>query len=167
MGRSMKDTPSEALAVPLPVRRILVPVDFSDCSTFALRYAANLAGQVNASLILLHVASSLLAPPEMEYVELDLKKFRGEVERHASAKLTALAQREIAATVPASPLVRHGTPWEEITRLARERQADLIVIGTHGHAGFKHMVMGSTAEKVVRYAGCPVLVVREYGQGAA
>lgn len=153
-----------ATAVPLPVKRILVPVDFSDCGTFAVRYAATLAGQVNASLILLHVASSLLAPPEMEYVELDLTKFRAEVEKHASAKLAALAQKEVPATVPASPLVRHGTPWEEITRVAKERKADLIVIGTHGHTGFKHMVMGSTAEKVVRYAGCPVLVVREYGK---
>lgn len=156
----------DATAVPLPVKRIVVPVDFSAGSLFALRYAANLAKQVDASLILMHVASSLLTPPEMEFVQLDLKKFRAEVEKHASARLADLAKKEIPPTVHASPLVRHGAPWEEITRLAKERKADLIVIGTHGHTGFKHLVLGSTAEKVVRYAGCPVLVVREYGVSA-
>jgi nucleotide-binding universal stress UspA family protein len=154
----------DAKAVPLPVKRILVPLDFSDNSIFALRYAANLATQVDASLILVHVASSLLTPPEMEYVQVDLKKFRAEVEKHASAKLAALAQNEVPATVPASPLIRHGTPWEEITRVAKERKADLIIIGTRGYTGVKHMLLGSTAEKVVRQAGCPVLVVREYGK---
>ena len=89
---------------------------------------------------------------------------RAEVEKHANAKLTALAQKEVPATVRASPIVRHGAAWEEITTLAKERQVDLIIIGSHGYTGFKHMIMGSTAEKVVRYAGCPVLVVREYGK---
>lgn len=157
-------TSKGAESVPLPVKRILVPVDFSECSVFALRYAANLAEKIGASLILAHVASSLIAPPEMEYVQLDLRKFRGEVEKHAKAKLVALAQKEIPAAVPASPMVRHGAPWEEITKLAKGRKADLIIIGTHGYTGFKHMILGSTAEKVVRYAGCPVLVVREYGK---
>src|SRR5688572_24080706 len=151
-------------AVPLPVKRILVPVDFSECSIFALRYAADLAQQVHASIVLAHVATSLIAPPEMEYIQLDLKKFRAELEKHANAKLTALAQKEIPATIHASPIVRHGAAWEEITKLAKERKADLIIIGTHGYTGVKHMIMGSTAEKVVRYAGCPVLVVREYGK---
>jgi len=150
--------------VPLPVKRIVVPLDFSECSIFALRYAVNLAGQVDASLILVHVASSLLTPPEMEYVQMDMKKFRAEIEKHAAAKLTALAQKEIPATVPVFPVVRHGAPWEEITHVAKDRKADLIVIGTRGYTGLKHMVLGSTAEKVVRYAGCPVLVVREYGK---
>lgn len=146
--------------MPLPVKSILIPIDFSDCSQFALRYAVNLAKDVEASLILVHVASSLLAPPEMQFVHIDLKKFRNEVQKHASSKLSALAQKEIPATIPASSIVRHGSPWEEITRLAKERKADLIVIGTHGYSRLKHMLLGSTAEKVVRSAGCPVLVVR-------
>jgi nucleotide-binding universal stress UspA family protein len=162
MGSNIKEKSEKAM--PLPVKRILVPVDFSECSTFALRYAANLAQQVDASILLVHVASSLLTPPEMEYVQLDLRKFQAEVQKHANARLVALAKQELPATVHASPIVRHGTPWEEITRLAKERKADLIVIGTHGYTGVKHMIMGSTAEKVVRYAGCPVLIVREYGK---
>src|SRR5436189_570017 len=150
--------------VPPPVKRILVPLDFSGCSVFALRYAVNLAKGVDASLLLVHVASSLLTPPEMEYVHVDLRKFQAEIEKHATAKLTTIAQKEIPATVPATPIIRHGTPWEEITRAAKDRKADLIIIGTHGYKGLKHMFLGSTAEKVVRFAGCPVLVVREYGK---
>jgi nucleotide-binding universal stress UspA family protein len=160
----MDTKPEDDAGVPFPVKSIVVPVDFSQCSVFALRYAAKLAGQVDAALILVHVATSLLTPPEMEYVQVDLKKFRAEVEKHASGKLAALAQKEVPGTIPTSPLVRHGAPWEEITRVAKDRKADLIVIGTHGYTGLKHMVLGSTAEKVVRYAGCPVLVVREYGK---
>jgi len=160
----MSTKSSHAAAVPLPVKKILVPVDFSDCSLFALRYAVNLATQVNGNLLMVHVASSLLTPPEMEYVHVDLKKFRAELEKHATAKLTAIAEKEIPAGVPISPVVRHGTPWEEITQTAKDRQADLIVIGTRGHSGIRHLLLGSTAEKVVRFAGCPVLVVREYGK---
>jgi nucleotide-binding universal stress UspA family protein len=160
----MSTKSSHSAAVPLPVKKILVPVDFSDCSLFALRYAVNLARQVNGNLLMVHVASSLLTPPEMEYVHVDLKKFRAEIEKHATAKLTAIAEKEIPTTVQASPIIRHGTPWEEITQTAKDRQADLIVIGTRGHSGIKHLLLGSTAEKVVRFAGCPVLVVREYGR---
>ena len=154
---------SSGTGVPLPVKHIVVPVDFSDCSVFSLRYAAKLAAQVDATLILVNVATSLLTPPEMEYVQVDLKKFRAEVEKHASTKLAALAKKEVPPTIPVFPVVRHGSPWEEITHVAKDRKADLIVIGTRGYTGLKHMVLGSTAEKVVRYAGCPVLVVREYG----
>lgn len=147
--------------VPLPVKRILVPVDFSECSIFALRYAANLARQADASILLVYVATSLIAPPEMEFVQLDTKKFREEVEKHATAKLTSLARSTVPGTVRVTPIVRHGSAWERICKVAKERRADLIVVGSHGYTGFKHLILGSTAEKVVRSAGCPVLVVRD------
>lgn len=130
----------------------------------ALRYAASLAKQLDASLILLHVIDSLVAPPEMEYVHLNIKDFNAERERHANNKLAALGQKEVDPAIPTTPLLRHGPPWEQIKDTARDRQVDLIIVGTHGHTGLKHLVLGSTAEKVVRLAGCPVLVVREYGQ---
>ena len=146
------------------IKRILVPIDFSDCSMAALRYAASLAKQLDASLILLHVIDSLVAPLEMEYVHLNIKDFNAEREKHAKDKLAALARSEIDPTLPTVPVLRHGPPWEQIKDTARERKADLIIVGTHGHTGLKHLVLGSTAEKVVRLAGCPVLVVREYDQ---
>src|SRR4026209_1714189 len=99
MSSKPSDTES-ADAVPLPVKKILVPIDFSECSLFALRYGINLAKQVDASLMLVHVASSLLTPPEMEYVHLDLKKFQAEIEKHTSAKLAEIAQKEIPSTIP-------------------------------------------------------------------
>jgi nucleotide-binding universal stress UspA family protein len=58
-------------------------------------------------------------------------------------------------------MVRIGSAWQEITEIARDRDIDLIIIGTHGYTGLKHLVLGSTAEKVVRHAPCPVLTVRE------
>lgn len=153
-------------ATPAQIQRILVPVDFSDCSVFALRYAASLAKQVGASLTLLHVLDSLIAPPEMEFVHLNLNEFKAELEKHAKEKLAAFARDEVDPVIPTTPVLRHGPPWEQIKETARERKADLIIIGTHGYTGLKHMVLGSTAEKVVRLAGCPVLVVRKYGETA-
>ena len=155
---------SQAPAQAAHIKRILVPVDFSECGTHALHYAASLAKQVDASLVLLHVIDSLIAPPDMEFVHLNLKEFNAEREKRAKDKLAELARSVVDPTTPTTPVLRHGAPWEQIKETAREREIDLIVIGTHGYTGLKHVVLGSTAEKVVRLAGCPVLVVRDYGQ---
>jgi nucleotide-binding universal stress UspA family protein len=72
-----------------------------------------------------------------------------------------MARGCIAPELLEKTLVRHGVAFDEITKAARELCVDMIVISTHGYTGLKHVVMGSTAERVVRYAGCPVLVVRE------
>lgn len=146
---------------PLPVKRILVPTDFSECSLYALRYANNLARETGANLTLLHVVDSLIAPSDLEYVYVDPKALRAAVEKRASERLTELTRKEIDATEPASPIVRRGRAWEEIIETAKNRKIDLIVIGTHGYSGLKRAVLGSTAERVVRHAGCPVLVVRD------
>ena len=86
----------------------------------ALRYAASLAKQLDASLILLHVIDSLVAPPEMEYVHLNIKDFNAERERHANNKLAALGQKEVDPAIPTTPLLRHGPPWEQIKDTARD-----------------------------------------------
>ena len=152
----------------LHIQKILVPVDFSEGSVAALRCAAGLAQRTGASLTLLHVVDSLIAPMEdLNYTYVDSKALRAAVEKRANEKLSQLARKEIDPTAHASPLVRRGTTWEEIIETARRGGADLIVIGSHGYSGLKRVLLGSTAEKVVRHAGCPVLVVREHGDGSA
>jgi len=74
-------------------------------------------------------------------------------------KLAQLAREQINAEVPVFPHVEKGKPWAEIIRLAEQHEADLIVLGTHGRTGLQHWLLGSTAERVVQHASCPVLVV--------
>jgi nucleotide-binding universal stress UspA family protein len=143
-------------------RIILVPVDFSEPAREALDYAVAFAIQFQARLILLHVVEipyvgSGLGEIELPPVDTEI---RGSVDEH----LGRIMAEQVGNRLPAETLTRSGQPWYEITEAAREIGADLIIIGTHGYTGLKHVLMGSTAERVVRHATCPVLVVRNRGK---
>lgn len=135
------------------VQRILVPVDFSDCSNKALQYAIPFAKQFGAELVLLHVVQPYPAVPEIGPVEV-------ETIQDGRRELDALRQT-VPEAIRSSVSLRTGDPSLEITRTAAELAADLIIISTHGHKGLTRMLLGSTTEKVVRRAPCPVLIVRE------
>jgi nucleotide-binding universal stress UspA family protein len=145
---------------PLQVKRILVPVDFSPASQKAFADALSLATHFGSELIVLYVvppapASAFTSvdglPP---FSEADLSAG----ERNLVAFTKSARTRGIAK---ASASVRIGVPSHEIVEAAKDSDADLIVIATHGYTGWKHFCIGSTAERVVRAAPCPVLVVRE------
>jgi universal stress protein A len=138
------------------LKKILVPVDFSACSRKALEYAIPLAEQFGAELTLLHVLPS--SPPVPELGPVDVVGIDD-----ATQELEAL-QASVRTAVPSQSvlrIVRTGDPQVEIIRVARQRGIDLIVLSTHGRTGLSRVLLGSTAEKVVRHAPCPVLVVRQ------
>lgn len=136
------------------LKRILVPIDFSDCSIKALKYAAPLARQTGATLTLIHVFKRVSVAADILDMETNLCEYD-------DRELRELAQREIGGQSGINFLVGAGMPSHEIVRAAKDVEADLIVISTHGRTGLNHLIMGSTAEAVVRHAPCPVLVVRE------
>jgi len=136
----------------LDIKNILVPIDFSDSSRRSLDYALELAKLCRAKLMLLHVVDY---PPSFDLPDLD----KG-VRETRKQYLEQLQAQVISDTVPSSIIIREGTPFLEIVRAARDHQADLIVIATHGHTGIKHLLIGSTAERVVRKSSCPVLTYR-------
>lgn len=144
---------------PIRLRRILVPVDFSECSRKALCYALPLAREFKAALVLVNVVQTPALLGEGEAAVLPT--LESQMKAGAERELKAWVEREIPAGVKATALVRCGSPYREIVAAAQEVNADLIVISTHGHTGLKHVFLGSTAESVVRYATCPVFVVRE------
>ena len=125
------------------VRRIAVPTDFSEASDRAVEYAAALARRVGASVYLMHV-------------------LRDQSHYHlARARLAALADR-LTAGVPRITLeVRDGAPAESIAEGAVHYGADLIVMATHARSGLSHLLSGSVAERLIRIASCPVLVLRD------
>jgi universal stress protein A len=144
---------------PFSIKRILVPVDFSECSRKALRYAIPFAQQFGASLTLLFVTQINYAVGEFGLIDSPLME--GQVREAAEKAMDKLLAEEIGDAVPATKQTRIGRTASEIAAAAKELDADLIIISTHGHTGLKHVFLGSVTENVARLAPCPVLVVRE------
>ena len=148
--------------VPQPkweLRNILVPTDFSEPSKKALRYAICLAKQNGLKITLLHVIEPILVYPDVVYpVMMDASFGRTEAKK-AFRKLCR--DEHVDRHLVLNTLIRRGTPHQEIAQAARELETDLIIIATNGYTGLAHVLLGSTTERVVRHAPCPVLVVRE------
>jgi nucleotide-binding universal stress UspA family protein len=145
----------------IDLRRILVPTDFSQWSGSALTYAVAFAEKFGAEVLLLHVVQDLAVfVPEAALPAAPLVPPVEQFLRAAREALDRAAGGPVAGGVAVHPEVAEGVPAEEIVRLARERDVDLIVMGTHGRTGLAHVLLGSVAEKVVRRAPCPVLTVR-------
>lgn len=144
------------------IRKVLVPVDFSPNSRKAVVYANAFARQFGASLAFLHVVQVNYAYGE--FGAIDFTALEREMRSGAQKELDGLLEEARAAGIPAEALIREGSPAKVIADVARELASDLLVISTHGYTGLKHVLMGSIAEHVVRYAPCPVLVVRQQEQ---
>lgn len=144
--------------VSLDVRKVLVPLDFSDPSQRAMQYARRFAEPSQAELILLYVIEPVAYPAELGVViNLD-----ADLTERAQSELQKLREQHLGDYSNARCLVRSGVADTEIVTCAGDEQVDLIVIGTHGFSGLKHLLLGSTAERVVRDAKCPVLTVRHH-----
>ena len=139
---------------------ILVPLDFSQPSRRALRFAREWAVVFGAEVCLLHVLEPTTAVGEFGIVPIDPVP-----PDRAKAALQDLARQEFPETVRVTVKVRKGAAYDQIATVARETKADLILIATHGHTGLKHVLLGSTAERVVRHAPCPVLTLRRAPAG--
>ena len=138
----------------LAVRKILVPIDYSETSNRAFHLACSLARDHGAQLVVLHVAAPLvsgyaggvLLPPPEGYLD------------ELRAKLSGLQARDPKVWV--EHRLVEGDPASEILRVASEPRCDVIVMGTHGRTGLGRLLMGSVAEQVVRNAPCAVLTVK-------
>ena len=143
----------------LKIKSILVPIDFSETSKKALVYAVRMAEQFGARVTLLNVVEPI-ATPDLSYYPLLLEPEKAR--KAARERLDAICRRaRLSGRLLDKIVVAHGSPYAEITEAARTMKVDLIILTTHGYTGLKHVFMGSTAERVVRHAPCPVLIVRE------
>lgn len=141
------------------VPTILVPVDFSDASPGALEYAIEFATGVSARLILLHVMHLDGALSKDGYAVYRNPDIRQSARREAARHMEAFVQAADFGEVKFETLLKIGHPISEICAVAEECEADLIITATHGRTGFRHLLIGSVAELVVRHATSPVLVV--------
>lgn len=151
--------------MPLTIKKILVPIDFSDYSKSALKYAVNFAKVFNAEMYLIYVVEPVIYPPDFSMGQIAIPSVTFEMDERAKEELSKLAQQEIPAEIKRQVIIKTGKPFVEIIETAAEEDIDLIIIATHGHSGVEHILFGSTAEKVVRKAPCPVLTLREPVKG--
>ena len=146
----------------LQLRTILLPTDFSGCANFALPYAAAIARAAKAKVICIYVVEPIV--PAVGYTGLAepmaIADISEQLEDSAERELPEVMQCEELHGLDVEEVITHGDAAAEIVRVAAERNVDLIVISSHGRTGLGRMIFGSTAEAVVRHAGCPVLVVK-------
>jgi len=143
----------------IDVERILVPLDFSEHARAVLDWAAHLAEEHGSTVLLLHVYHLPVEFQQLEgaYLPADFwSNVKSEAEQQLGVHADALRSRSLEVEA----LVREGYPATVIIEEATTQRADLIVIGTHGHTGLKHLLLGSIAERVVQKAPCPVLTVK-------
>jgi nucleotide-binding universal stress UspA family protein len=148
----------------IALNRILVPTDFSDTSTAAVKYGVALAEAFGAQLHLLHVVEQPV-PWQLagEIAMVSAPVDDAERRRHVEAELAALLTRDERDKYRVVVATEIGAPFAEIVRYAGREQIDVIVMGTHGRGAIAHLLIGSVAENVVRKAPCPVLTIPTRG----
>jgi nucleotide-binding universal stress UspA family protein len=144
----------------IQVQRILVPVDLSECAQKAASYAAQFGAKLGADLLLLHVLEAqTVVPNALEVATADWPQVEERALAAAEEKLGAFADSLPLIGINAESAVEVGIPAEVLVAETETGDIDLVITSTHGHTGLKHVLLGSTAEKLVRLAACPVLVV--------
>jgi universal stress protein A len=146
-------------------KKILVPIDFSEHSKKTVSYATAFASRYNATVQLLHVfeipddAATLYGGRSQTCNQM--KSQVDAAEEEARENLTVFENQLLNAGVKVEAYVRVGFPFDEIVQMASYFDVDLIIVGSHGYTGMTRLLLGSTAERVVERAPCPVLVVKE------
>ena len=144
----------------MTIETILLATDFDESAERAFEHATSLGQKLGARLVIVHAFEVTFTgtPYGVDTMPPDVAK---RIRAAAAEALDAIADRARKAGAPrVEAELREGKPWEEIDRVAEERKADLVVVGTHGRRGLSRALLGSVAEKVVRTAPCAVLTVR-------
>lgn len=144
----------------MKVERILFPTDFSEGAAHALRYAVDLAKTYNSKLHILHVIYDFTKATGSHIPHISADELYKEMNEWAIKEIDKSCIEEIRGLPDVEKTVLEGIPYEEIINFAEKEKTDIIVIGTYGRSGLERFIFGSTAERVVRRAPCPVLTVR-------
>lgn len=152
--------------MPMTPARILWPTDFSTVSLEGGKYARAFCQQFKAELHVVHVIPPALGPelpatipPEMPPLATDPSLLTG-----SQKNLEKIVAELMGTTKGVVMEAFFGSPWDTVCDYARQREIDLIVLATHGRTGLAHVLIGSTAEKIVQHAPCPVLTVKQSGR---
>ncbi len=144
-------------------KRILWPTDFSPLSLQGARYARAFGKRFGAELHVVHVIPPALTPDFAATLPTEVPVVYSEQELAETCRqrLQELVSAQFAGLPGVSVHVTFGNPWSSICRHAEQNDVDLIIVATHGRTGLRHVLIGSTAERIVQHAPCPVLVVKQ------
>ena len=140
----------------VPIKRIVCPIDFSAASLAALQEAVELAAHFEADIYLAHVGKAEKSDPEMMVIVEPEEEILASIRQALQDIAARFAFKGVTIFFSAAV----GDPAAQIVKIANSKQADLIVIATHGRTGWRHLAFGSVTEEVIRTAACPVLTVR-------
>lgn len=144
----------------MEIKKILFTTDFSEGTAHAMKYAIGMAKQFGARLIILHVVHNIFAYPGLHIPHESFDIMNTELEDSAKKAMQRLCLTAGDSCKDIDSTVVHGVPYEEILKYAADKKIDLLIIGTHGRKGLDRVLLGSTAERIVRSAQCPVLTIR-------
>ncbi len=144
----------------MKTKKILCPIDFSNMSQKLLDYSIVFAQANNAKLVLLHVVDHPHIYDNYQFLAITPQEISETLEKKAQQELSTLV-KQIENKIQVDMLVTKGKPFIEIIRVAKDVDADLVIIASHGRSAIAHVLIGSTTEKVARKAPCPVLIFRE------
>lgn len=142
------------------IKKILFPTDFSVASDYALSYAVSLTKRFKAEIFLIHVVDTSYDISGFYIPHISAEKLRQEMESSAEAQLKKVGGKISRSVKAYESAVKSGIPYKEIIKFARNKSIDMIIMGTHGKSGADHFFFGSTTERVMKQADCPVLTIR-------
>ena len=153
------------------IKKILLPIDFSDAANTLLQYGVFLANKYDARIFIIFVAEDPLTYAglsfpnytELPLTDIPLKQLEEDLTNYARTRMNNFLEKNLTSTkVAHQSTILFGNVAEEIVNYAKKEAIDLIVIGTHGFKGLNRMLLGSVAEKVVKLAPCPVMTINAY-----
>ena len=135
------------ISSPIALRKILVPIDFSDYSKKALHYAIPFAQQFKAKIYLLYVVEPTIYPADFSFGQIGMPNVENELRTKGEQELQQLISNEIKGAVPSESVVKVGLPFVEVVSFAKDEKIELIIVATHGHTGVEHVLFGSTRKR--------------------
>jgi nucleotide-binding universal stress UspA family protein len=140
--------------------KILTAIDFSENSELAFDYAVTMATRFDSELTIMHVINEPVDLRGFYVPHISFEQLEKEIEEGATKMMETFCNTKLGSFTNYRTVIVSGVPYEEITRKADEINASLIILGTHGRTGLDHILFGSTAERVVRSAACPVMTIK-------
>jgi nucleotide-binding universal stress UspA family protein len=144
-----------------PFKKIVCATDFSDASYEALQTSVDMAAYMNAEIFVVHIVPKMHGiPPDPLYAFEGPEEYERLLKADAEQQLQKIIEQRVPKDIPSQTIISQEEAAEGILRVAGEVGAEVIVIATHGRTGWRHLVFGSVAERVIREAHCPVLVIQ-------
>lgn len=144
------------------IKKILVPIDFSENSTKVLQHAVDMAGKSGARIVVMYVVEGIDKYAGLSIPHISLTEVEKELVQSAKNKMELFLEENLEPSVPHEGVVLNGDIVEEINNFAANEGVDMIIMGTHGYKGLEKVLFGSVAERIVKTAPCPVLTCNPY-----